>query len=179
MEEVKTLTQQMAELPDDQVVYIGSFSGFFFCGTKDEYEASIDVVSAGLLLDMKRKQSKLARKKRLLYDLWGQLTECMTAVLANPEAYPAYPKTAKLLTSLGALAGEMPKVNRRLPEVEKNIAEFRPVRERIVREFYSRLNPDDGVNIIVEGCEHGRYWTLDEYRNGVIPSEDEGDIEDE
>lgn len=179
MEETKTLTQQIAELPDDQIIHVGALSGFFFCGTKDEYEASIDTISDWLLLRMKQERDKLIRDKREFYRLWGQLAERMAAILADPDDQTLYPKTAKIAASLGVSIKEMPSINRRLPAIERNIKEFKPVRKRIVNDCYPRLDPEDGVNIIVEGCEAGRYWTLEEYRNGVVNSKDEEDYDDE
>lgn len=179
MEETKTLTEQIAELPDDQIIHVGALSGFFFCGTKDEYEASIDTISDWLLLRMKQERDKLVRDKREFYRLWGQLAERMAAILADPDDQTLYPKTAKIAASLGVSIKEMPSINRRIPAIEKNIKEFKPVRERVVNDCYPRLDPEDGVNIIVEGCEAGRYWTLEEYRNGVVKSKDEEDYDDE
>lgn len=164
MNEIKTLTQLIAELPDDQTLHIGAKCNYFFCGTKAEYETDIDKVSDQLLEGMHAERRKLlARKKRFptTYNKVAKLTP-------DTEDEETLKKLARAASTLANAANGIISANRRLPVVEQNIAEFKPVRGRNVLDFYPCLDEADGVNIIVEGCEEGRYWTVDEYRNGVV-----------
>lgn len=177
MKATKTLTQQIAELEDDQIIHIGAKCNFFFCGTKAEYETDIDAISNQLLAEMQEVRRNLLRDKIRFYELWGQLSGRMASILADPGAVlapddqKAYSRAAQLANSLTVLLKRMPSVNRRIPVLEQNIKEFKPVRERTVLDFYPRLEDGAGVNIIVEGCETGHFWTVDEYRNGVTDEE--------
>ena len=185
MKEAKTLTQQIAELEDDQIIHIGAKCNFFFCGTKAEYETDIDAISNQMLAEMQEVRRNLLRDKIRFYELWGQLSGHMASILADPGAVldpddrRTYTKTALLANSLAVLLKKMPIVNRRIPVLEQNIKNFKPVRERTVLDFYPRLEDGAGVNIIVEGCEKGLFWTVDEYRNGVIDEDDTEVTEDD
>lgn len=163
LDEIITLQQQMDKLAADEIVHIGSKSGYFFCGTKAEYEANIDAVSDELLAEMKRVRQNLLGYKTRFPKNFEKLTE-FDPTTGDEDALRKLARTA-LLMSNGA--EKVIQANRRLPIVEQNIAEFKQVRERIVLDFYPCLEEADGWNVVVEGIEEGQFWTLDEYRNGV------------
>lgn len=162
MDEIITLQQQMDKLAADEIVHIGSKSGFFFCGTKAEYEADIDTISEQILSGMKEELRQIKTFKTRFHNNFTKLTEF------DPETEDedVLKKMARAALIVSNAAEKKARNNRRRPILEQNLAAFKPVRERIVLDFYHRT-AEDGVNIIVEGCEEGRFWTLDEYRNGV------------
>lgn len=168
-----TLQQRVNALEGNPVIFIGSQSGFFFIGTKEEYEANIDAVSEFLFTDMKEKLYEMQRKNN---DFYGYLSEI---IKIDPET-----KDENELKKIGELARRINtstattiKRNRWIPETEENIRNFKNVRERISMPPEDRLQ-GDGIIITVEGVEKGRYWFYEEYKTGVVPEDDE-DADDE
>lgn len=168
LDEIITLQQQMDKLADDEIVHIGSKSGYFFCGTKAEYEANIDTVSDELLAEMQKVRQRLIGYKIRLPKYYAKLAE-FDPTTTDEDALKKLSRAAQLVANG---AEKVIEANRRLPLVEQNIAEFKPVRERTVLDFYPCLDEADGWNVVVDGVEEGSYWTLDEYRNGVKEDDD-------
>lgn len=171
--EVKNLDQLMGELLDTDIVSIGSAQSYFFIGTKAEYEATIDAVSDELLRALMTTRDKMIGTRYLFLESYDDLVdtrpECRWSQIPDEE----YKLIAKLAETLRISAKAMPRVKRRLPIVERQIADFKPVRERAVLEFYPR-DLGGGWYVIVEGSEQGKYSTLEEYRNrNSHPGEEE------
>lgn len=183
MDEIRTLQQKMDTLPDDTVVHIGAHASFFFIGNKAEYEADIDDVSDELLANMERELATLRTREENAPAYFKKNYKNLLKKLAgidpsDEDLTEKLEQAASLARGLQNATTRLIQTHRRIPVLEQNIEAFKPVRERSIMDFYPCLNPEDGVNIIVGGPEVGRYWTLDEYRSGVVIKA-EGDEEDE
>ena len=163
--EVKNLDQLMDELLDTDIVSIGSAQAYFFIGTKGEYEATIDAVSDDLLEKLRATRQEMLDTRDLFCESYDDLVDTQPERRWNQIPDEEYKRIAKLAEALRKSASAMPRVTHRLPIVERQIADFKPVRERAVLEFYPRDDPDGGWCVIVKGSEYGKYWTLEEYRN--------------
>ena len=130
---------------DDTILSVGSRSGYMFIGTGQDYDCEIDAISA---------EVKAALEDKLVG---------IKATIQSLQASLAAEHTRK---------GSIPpdSVRKRLAEFEEKqrvlaetLAIFKPLREREAIDLYSRINPDDGLCVIVEGGEIGEAWFKDEY----------------
>ena len=65
------------------------------------------------------------------------------------------------------------KIRRNFPalkKVEKYINEFIPIKKREVKNIYDKDKKEDGICIVVEGTENGKFWDREEWEreNGKI-----------
>lgn len=138
------LSDVIDKLPDDEVIYIGSDTGFFFAGSKTEYYRDIDQISQDYLQTAHKKlKEHLKRIKKLNEDL------------RKPVVDFAQTKT---------IQGKIRTAVEKAQYNEKYISEFEPIPDRNVLEIYKRLQ-GDGICIIVAGDENGKYWSAEEYRD--------------
>ena len=139
-----TLADVIDNLPDDQVIHIGSDTGFFFIGSKAEYYRDIDQISQDYLQTAHKKlKEHLKRIKKLNEDL------------RKPVVDFAQTKT---------IQGKIRTAVEKAQYNEKYISEFEPIPDRKVIEIYNRLQ-GDGICVIVTGAENGKYWFQKEYEN--------------
>lgn len=130
---------------DDTILSVGSKSGYMFIGTRQDYDREIDAISA----------------------------EVRTVFKDKLEAIEASIQSLRIAIAAGrarkdTMSPDM--MRKRLAELEKKqqmfieaIATFKPLRERKVIDLYPRINPDDGLCVIVEGKEVGEAWCKEEY----------------
>lgn len=139
-----TLADVIDNLPDDQVIYIGSDTGFFFIGSKAEYYRDIERISQDYLQTAHKKlKEHLKRIKKLNEDL------------KKPVVDFAQTKT---------IQGKIRTAVEKAQYNESYISSFEPITDRKVVEIYNRLQ-GDGICVIVTGAENGKYWSVEEYRD--------------
>lgn len=85
-----TLDDFIHSFPHDLVFYIGSHSGYFFCGTIEEYERDIDDISRlarRAIVDLKRRMSRYEQYKDVVdmsrYEHYKDVFERATQMLAE------------------------------------------------------------------------------------------------
>lgn len=138
------LADVIDKLPDDEVIHIGSDTGFFFVGRKDEYYRDIDQISQDYLQTAHKKlKEHLKRIKKLNEDLKKPVVDF-----------------AQIKTIQGKIRTAVEKAQYN----EKYISEFEPIPNRKVVEIYNRLQ-GDGICVVVTGAENGKYWFREEYEN--------------
>lgn len=166
--ELLKLQERIEALEGDPIIHIGSKSSFFFVGTKEEYEKNIDVVSADLLEGLKNSLASMKHDDKLFAHNISELSKF------NPEIKDETEIRRFVTLAKHTCNGIRSAIRRAksIPETEKNISEFVPVRERYSSEPQNRLQ-GDGIIIIVQGCETGKYWSYDEYKNGVVDEDAE------
>ena len=130
---------------DNEVLHIGSGTGFIFIGTRKEYDQQIDGVSKRYY-DFYRSIPP-AREKSILN------TAIEIAKLKRDHRYKS--ELIKKVNKITAL------YNSKIA-AEDYIKIFKPLRNRKVLEAYPRIQKD-GVCIIVEGMEQGKYWDKSEW----------------
>lgn len=129
---------------DNTTIAIGSKTGYFFFGTKAEYEEKIDKLSD---------------------ELFGGMLKSSRNGFTN---FRRRVKKAQLAAAKGEFVGndEIHRISALLNSALKNAARvvrFVPLRERKVSECYPGIWPAN-IKIIVEGDEEACFWTEDEYR---------------
>ena len=159
------------------IIAIGAASGFIFIGTREQYEAEIDrayhkaVISAKDTL--KDAEARLEALKRSGFD-------DINASIAIPDTTDAIEltesfaewrftadkleKQAKLLKAFTDRYESAAKSKAR----SERILSSKPYREREIKEKYKAIRKGQ-TNIIIDGDENGRFWSLDEAeeaRNG-------------
>lgn len=139
----KTLDDVMKEIPDDEVVHIGSGSSFLFIGTKEDYARDIKKVSAKCIRDA----------KRVLDEVHQQIKRDIKALI-NPNI-----TVRELPDLLCRLRGRVEDAEK----MEAYLKKFVAISKRTVKEAYPSI-VEDGIVLIIEGREVGKYWMLSEYR---------------
>lgn len=141
----KRLDDEIKYMPDDVILHIGSRTGFLFVGDKNRYYFDIKKVNS----DMIKTQEAIAETaKRKLY--------CEIRKLIVPGIKD---KDAKKCVGKIRVYYDTETASR------KYISDFIPLGQRKIIEIYPRLQRD-GIVIIVEGAESGKYWDLKEYKKG-------------
>lgn len=130
---------------DNEVLHIGSGTGFIFIGTRKEYDQQIDGVS------------------KHYYDFYRSIPHAREKSILNTAI-----EIAKLKRDHKYKSELIKKVNKITTLYNSEIAAedyikiFKPLRNRKVLEVYPRIQKD-GICIIVEGIEQGRYWDKSEW----------------
>lgn len=159
---IQTLQEVVDALEGDPVIYIGSMSGFFFIGTKEEYEANIEFVQQDLLAT---KIAYLEKNRRQFEFVKGKIM--------NPDGVAG---TANYWEMLSDRAERMSKLCRYIPLLEDYMDTFVALRKREVIEHYPRLQKD-GIVIVVKGKERGLFSDYEEYKKGIALGDLEGEGE--
>ena len=156
-----TLKTFMKEQAEDNVIYsIGSSTGYFFIGTKEEYYKLIDSIS----------------EKHVNYPL--NRLNSMTKTLEYKKSHPPE-KTTKIRVWEGGKRKEVEisleqltirwekeiKTHQKTIETyKKRLEKFKKFPDRKIKEFYSRIDKEDGKILIIEGKEEGAYWYRKEFK---------------
>lgn len=134
-----TLSEALEEIPDDEVVHIGSGTGFLFVGNK------------GTFAEDEEKISKECR---------GRAIKMMALHMDN---------IRKVTHNIGQKRIRLEELKNRVDIIQKlcdKVGEMMgnliPLPERTVREVYPRIE-GDGVIVLISGTENGRYWYKSEY----------------
>ena len=156
------LVNYLEQVDPDARLYIGSKSGFFFIGTKDEFIEFVD-------------REKI--DKQFLKNFRSCLRKAKTD-LANLEKmipkYKAKLETCKDLKKLEQLNKDIRSLERSLKSrksaivnYEKAIETYTPVLDRkIIYVYYKVTMPDEqGIAIKLKGYEASRYWTYGEWKD--------------
>lgn len=144
------INEVIQEMDNETILSIGSGSGWFFVGKKEDYEKNIEKISRSYLNDAKEKEKKYRERIREANE-----------VLAD----------SKL--TFDELEKMVKKIRRYLPalkQVEKYIDEFKPIKDRDVESVYDKIKKEDGICIVVKGAESGKFWDKEEWerKNGKI-----------
>ena len=151
----KTLDEAMREMDDNTIVHIGSKTMFFFIGTKSEYEHKIDTVEKDLIAKMK---SYLETGRHEI--------KTTLAYLADPERSSSIrdASEAERLRLIGLRAERLARRCAFVTAMSAYLENYKPIRQRKVKDFYRRLQ-NDGVCNIVTGSESASYWYYSEFLN--------------
>ena len=144
------INEVIQEMDNETILNIGSGSGWFFIGKKEDYEKNIEKISRSYLNDAKEKEKKYREKIR----------EANEALADSRLTFDELSKMIK-------------KIRRYLPglkKVEKYIDEFIPIKDRDVESVYDKIKKEDGICIVVKGTENGKFWDREEWEreNGKI-----------
>ena len=150
-----TIDYFMQHFADPNTLYsVGSNSGFFFIGTRSEWNKHIDALS--------RKHLKCLRSHR-------------TAAKKNAKRAQERldQKPIKLICgknleeTIAYLNSVVETGNRQYLYFDRLIKAFTPFRTREIKDIYSRMVKADGTNIIVSGLDTGNFWMREEFEGAL------------
>lgn len=140
-----TLEQWRQTQKADTLISVGSRSGYMFIGTLTEYDDSIDEVSREV-------KAQIEKTLRSTEDTVRSVEKALSAgKMRRGDISPA------------SLQKRLNEFTKRRENTAAELRHFKPLRDREVLDVYPRLNPDDGLCVIVEGDENGAVWFKAEY----------------
>ena len=150
-----TIDYFMQHIADPNQLYsVGSNSGFFFIGTRSEWNRCIDALS--------RKRLKCLRSQRT--------TAKKNAKRAQErlDQKPIKLICGKNLEETIACLNSVVEIgNREYLYFDRLIKAFTPFRTREIKDIYSRMVKADGTNIIVSGLDSGNFWMREEFEGAL------------
>ena len=150
-----TIDYFMQHLADPNQLYsIGSKSGFFFIGTRSEWNKYIDDLSKKHLKYLKSHRTAAKREAKRAQERLNR--EPIKLICGKDlEATIAY------LNSVAKIG------NRKYIYFNELIKAFTPFRTREIKDIYPRTVKADGVNIIVDGLDISDYWMREEFEDAL------------
>ena len=141
----------MQHIADPNQLYsVGSNSGFFFIGTRSEWNRYIDALSRKRLKYLRSHRTAAKRNAKRAQERLDQK--------------PIKLICGKNLEETIAYLNSVVKIgNRRYIYFNRLVKAFTPFRTREIKDIYSRTVKADGVNIIVDGLDIGDYWMREEF----------------
>lgn len=165
------------EIEDGKYIHIGSGCGYFFVGTKEEYEQLIDKISEDYRVEIEKKMLECQ------FEL-----EKRTVVFLPNINYAELPETSvfdikKYCNALVQLSVSIDKrIQGRIKRVKRfhktyyrckdELKNWVDLRNREVKETYPRVS-NDGTVIIIDGNESGKAWDRQEFLYGSSDDEEE------
>lgn len=147
---ISTLDDTVKSYGKDDVLYIGSQSGFFFIGDKTEYEKRIDDISS------KYETALASRLSAAQKDFENMTDKLLYLKKAESETIIEY---ADRVQRTGK---EYKRLHSLLPKIKEEKENFTALRTREVKDSYSK-EVEGGFAIIIEGNEIGGYWMKSEW----------------
>ena len=148
-----TIDYFMQHLADPNQLYnVGSKSGFFFIGTRSEWNKCIDALSRKRLKHLKNRRKAA---KREVERAQGRLDRKPIKLIFGKD----------LEGTIAYLNSVVIKGSRQYAHFNRLIKAFTPFRTREIKDIYSRAVKADGVNIIVGGLDTGNFWMREEFES--------------
>ena len=150
-----TVDYFMQHLADPNQLYnVGSKSGFFFIGTRLEWNKCIDALSRKRLKHLKNRRKAA---KREVERAQGRLNRKPVKLIFGKD----------LEGTIAYLNSVVIKGSRQYAHFNRLIKAFTPFRTREIKDIYSRAVKADGVNIIVEGLDTRDFWLREEFESAL------------
>ena len=146
-----TVDYFMQHLADPNQLYnVGSKSGFFFIGTRSEWNRYIDALSRKRLKYLKNRRKAA---KREVERAQGRLNRKPVKLIFGKD----------LEGTIAYLNSVVIKGSRQYVHFNRLVKAFTPFRAREIKDIYSRATEIDGTNIIVDGLDTGDFWLREEF----------------
>lgn len=139
----KKLDDAISMADDNLIINIGSASAFFFIGTRAEYFSKIHDIS-----------ERFVDYNRGLMERYKSLIENAIEILIKHES-----TTRERVKAIGKLK----KYYCPYKKCEKYLNTYTPLPDRKVKDAYWKISKEDGICIIVDGTESGKYWNKEEW----------------
>ena len=150
-----TIDYFMQHFADPNTLYsVGSNSGFFFIGTRSEWNRYIDALSRKRLKYLRSHRTAAKRNAKRAHERLDQKPIKLICG-KNLEETIAY------LNSVVETA------NREYLYFDRLVKAFTPFRTREIKDIYSRMVKADGENIIVGGLDTGNFWMREEFESAL------------
>ena len=162
-----TIDYFMQHLADPNQLYnVGSKSGFFFIGTRLEWNKCIDDLSRKRLKHLKNRRKAA---KREVERAQGRLNRKPVKLIFGKD----------LEGTIAYLNSVVIKGSRQYVHFNRLVKAFTPFRTREIKDIYSRAVKADGVNIIVEGLDTRDFFWMREEFESVLRLEKHEQTEEE
>lgn len=146
------LKEQLELFGNNELLHIGSQSGFFFIGTKSEFEKDCAGIEEYYKDLFKRSQASAQSK----------LVDAQALAIKTSKQGTDWRGYAHKLEAYGARLREALDV---YEDASRKVNEFTPFLDREVYDVYVNISIDGGKDIILYGDEVGKYWLKNEYNN--------------
>ena len=140
-----TLDFTVSLMNDDDILHIGSSTGFIFIGTKEEYHKNVGGISS--------------HWKKFYQDIVKSREKSIMSTVAE---ITKLKKDHKYRTAMEDKLNRLKILYASKTGAEDILKEFKPIQHRKVLDVYPRIQMD-GICIIVEGQEQGKYWDKSEW----------------
>ena len=171
------LQSALNELNNEELVYIGSKSAFFFIGHPQEFIEQAEDISAMWIRKCEKAKDKAYNnliaheevKPKVGVNGVKQIYNVTTRKKENvPVPYEElYKKWQQREASL----------KKTLENAEMAFEKFKPFLERVVKDSYKRID-GTGTVVIIRGSEVGNFWTYQEYLKKHIMTLEELEAEE-
>ena len=141
----KKLDFAISLMGEDDILHIGSSTGFIFIGTKEEYHKNVGGISSHW---KKFYQDIVKSREKSIMSTVAEITKLK-------KDYKYRPALEDKLNRLKILYASK-------TGAEDILKAFKPIQSRKVLDVYPRIQMD-GICIIVEGQEQGKYWDKSEW----------------
>lgn len=146
-----TIDYFMQHFADPNRLYnVGSKSGFFFIGTRSEWNKCIDALSRKRLKHLKNRRKAA---KREVERAQGRLSRKPVKLIFGKD----------LEGTIAYLNSVVIKGSRQYAHFNRLVKAFTPFRTREIKDIYSRATEIDGTNIIVDGLDTRDFWLREEF----------------
>lgn len=150
-----TIDYFIQHFADPNTLYsVGSNSGFFFIGTRSEWNRYIDALSRKHLKYLRSHRTAAKRNAKRAQERLNQKPIKLICG-KNLEGTIAY------------LNSVVETSNRRYIYFNRLVKAFTPFRTREIKDIYSRMVKADGTNIIVDGLDTSDYWMREEFEGAL------------
>lgn len=172
-----TLEEKLEQLNNDELIYIGSKSAFFFIGTVKDFKDNHKKLQSdwkkkfdnNLVASERRIKFHMAKKPAIDQKVVKMFRDLATGKIE--EAVTPYDKLYEDWKS------HLDGLERYRTISQKQVDKFKPFMKRKVVESYHRLDREDGVVIIIKGYESGAFWMLGDTKKKpsevIVDSEDD------
>lgn len=161
-----TLQEKIKKIKIDEgeYIHIGSGSGYFFVGTKEEYEGWFDRISEEYRKRIEDKMiaSAIALNKRKPFN--------PKIDVLSPTSTDEIGDYIKALLNFNRELKD--KISKEIADVKHNyqtyhsskkeLESWTDFKDREVKDVFDRIS-GDGVAVIIDGCENGNYWDRKEF----------------
>lgn len=166
---------ELLRLPMECGLKVGSKTGYFYCGTVEDFSTHMDEYS---YFCMKRADTLVAKANRRL--------ESAIAADASPSAYVKAtlgdPKKSQLsarsyMDFLDAYFRSVDAQTEKAMKARDARAKFHPLRERDVVRLEKSAIEDNCYILVLSGEEFGNYWELSDAKNSNLAFGNEGECD--
>ena len=172
-----TLRQKLEQLNNDELIYIGSKSAFFFIGTVSEFKEKCNELQAAWENKFQANFDSSERRIKLHLEKKPKEGTEVKKVFKNFATGKHEGTSVPYEQLLAQWQRHLDGLEKYRVLSIKQLERFKPFMGRKVIESYHRIDPDDGVCIIIKGFEVGSYWFYEDTKKKHI-EDDEDDEQD-
>lgn len=152
------LKEFLADLPDETNIAVGAASGYFFLGTKAEFEQVEGRISTELLHGLVQSKAHAIELVRAMCE--NGIPPRRPSDVKEGQHVPGE-TMEEFVQRVSYDAREFTAAYKRISKNTQAIENFQPLISRTVKRTAN--TEFNGLALILEGIEAGRFWTRDEY----------------